>query len=287
MPRKKMIDTDSIRLEKVDDEIIGKKNCLQAELSLKEQLTPLNVHTLRTYYKFVVADDRKRVSFSLRNSWKGLIMACLSIAYCKYEKSIIKKMIQSNQYLITQVDFKYDNLNGEFVELIPAPPSWKPCYVTGSYNVRKIHDSLKYIENLLDLNPSQSFVTTNYITTPSPFKNYTISLPLETKRWRISNFLDCAGGIALITNETMEKLYGNRAALGAPCRLKPEGIAQWTSEFDDYGKPMPLFGYEVSASTVNHLITYFPFLKADFMCEAKKQNSPWVVFDRVHLGKWG
>ena len=79
MPRKKLIDEGKIKWEKIDADTIKGKNCLQAELLFQEPFTPLQAHTLQSYCKFRVGEDRKQVTFTTRNSWKGLIMACYKV----------------------------------------------------------------------------------------------------------------------------------------------------------------------------------------------------------------
>lgn len=288
MPRKKMIDESKIRWGKIDTAIIKEKNCLQAELLLREQLTPWSAHTLQSCCKFSISEDRKQVSFPLKNSWKGLIMACLSIAYCKYGTDIVKKLLESEQYYITQASFTYDHLQGAVIEQIYAPLSWKPCYVTATYKLEKIYTCFERLEKLLGLNRSESVITTEYAVEPLLFKDSPVTFPLETGRWRVSDFLlDCVEGIACVSDETMDKLFGNRLAMGAPYQLKPQDIALWSSEYDDPGRPVPLFGYEISTATIGYLYTYFPYLKTNFQTLASDPNLSWVVFDRKHLGKWG
>lgn len=300
MPRKKLIDEGKIKWGKIDTATIKEKNCLQAELHLQEPLTPLQAHTLQSFCKFTVGENRQQISFDIRNSWKGLIMACLSIAYCIYGRSIIYRMLRTQQYFNTKVEFDYEILLRQLkdsgtskepeniIERIAMPPSWKPCYVMGKYTVKEIHSSFERIKKLLVLDDLKTLVKIGQSTSFHIYKSYPVTFPQETTRWRVSDFVDCAEGIAVIKDDVMRSLSGELRVCGAPYQMNPQQLAEWSSEFEDPGKPPPLFGYEISKQSVSYLCTYFPFLKVDFInISSTSGQKIWIIFDRKHLGKWG
>lgn len=297
MPRKKLIDQDKIKWGKIESATIENKNCLQAELLLQEPLTPMQAHTLKSYCKFTVGKDLQQITVNTKNSWKGLIMACLSIAYCKYGIKITPHLIKSKQYYNTKVEFKYERLlellgysstygeTDDRIEGVAAPPSWKPCYVMGKFTKKEIYDSFNNIDKLLGLDVSKSVIKTDYSDVPHMYKSYPASSPWQEKRWRVSDFVECVEGIALVTSETMDILSGECIAIHAPYDVEPRRLVKWSSVFDDSGRPTPLYGYEISEQSQESLCLYFPFLKADFRKRASEQA--WIIFDRKHLGKWG
>ena len=298
MPRKKL-ENKGDSWKRIDKAMKKEKNCLQAELLLKEPLTPLQAHTLQSYCKFAVGTNREQISFNTRNSWKGLIMACLSIAYCKYGCSFISMMVKTQQYLNTKVAFNYSILSSlledsgaqNTIEKVAIPPSWKPCYVLGAYTAKEVSLSMERIPALLGLDTSKSIVKVSQSTTPNVYKSYPEPCPQQESPWRVSDFVECVEGIALVSERTMDRLFGDRRAMGVPHQVNPQGLVEWSSEHDDPGKPVALFGYEISLHSVKQLCTYFPFLETDLIHLARKYSqlgkSAWIVFDSKHLGKWG
>lgn len=53
MPRKKLIDTNEIKIEKIDKDIVEKKDCLQVKLVFNKPLSEENMKVMR-----VSADDK-------------------------------------------------------------------------------------------------------------------------------------------------------------------------------------------------------------------------------------
>lgn len=51
MPRKKLIDEDHIRFEKIDKDIIERKNYLGVKLVFNTPMGRRQLHTMRTFYK--------------------------------------------------------------------------------------------------------------------------------------------------------------------------------------------------------------------------------------------
>ena len=95
MPRKKLIDEDNIRFEKIDLDIIEKKNCLGVKLVFNAPWEPRQLHTMRTFYKIATDETGLTAIRSIRNSWKGLVMLLLSLTYCKYGTRIIRTILDS------------------------------------------------------------------------------------------------------------------------------------------------------------------------------------------------
>lgn len=106
MPRQKMINTNNIRLEKIDAEVIEKKSCLGVELIINPDsaFTPDQINTLRNFYLFQASNSGDKLSRSVQNSWKGLITMLVSVAYCRYQEKV------NNQiwYHINSKKFKAD-----------------------------------------------------------------------------------------------------------------------------------------------------------------------------------
>lgn len=50
----------------------------------------------------------------------------------------------------------------------------------------------------------------------------------------------------------------------------------------------PIYGYNITPSTVEQISTYFPFMESEFYAALTTMSgSAWVIFDGKHLGKWG
>ena len=56
MPRKKLIDEENIKFEKIDTDIIERKNCLWVKLVFNTPMGQRQLHTMRTFYK-ITTDD--------------------------------------------------------------------------------------------------------------------------------------------------------------------------------------------------------------------------------------
>lgn len=139
---------------------------------------------IQVYCKFQLTQDLKEITFSTQNSWKGLIMAFLSITYSKYRYDFTEKIDYNNQYVLTQVSYKYEKLisvldhtnlddTDDRIEQIAAPPSWRPCYVTANrgYPTRSIERSLTNFAKILNLDTKSSTISTQYANTlPHEYK---------------------------------------------------------------------------------------------------------------------
>jgi len=95
MPRKKTIDLNGIKWEKINQAIIERKNCLQVKLVFKTPPSQRQWHTMRTYFKINTNVAGRTASRQLNNSWKGLVMLLLSLIYCKYGKSTLATLYKS------------------------------------------------------------------------------------------------------------------------------------------------------------------------------------------------
>lgn len=93
MPRKKLIDEENIKFEKIDLDIIEKKNCLGVKLVFNTPMGQRQLHTMRTFYKITTDETGLTAIRSTKNSWKGLVMLLLSLTYCKYGNQVMKTIM--------------------------------------------------------------------------------------------------------------------------------------------------------------------------------------------------
>lgn len=93
MPRKKTIDEERIRLEKIDMKVVEVKNCLGVELFFKSAFTAGEIEVLKKFYHFQVSDNGQKLSRSIKNSWKGLVMMLVSVAYCRYQDKVVAQIM--------------------------------------------------------------------------------------------------------------------------------------------------------------------------------------------------
>lgn len=113
MPRKKTIDEERIRLEKIDAKVAEVKNCLGVELIFNSTFTAEEIEVLKKFYHFQVSSSGQMLSRPIKNSWKGLVMMLVSVAYCRYQDKVVAqiwncshhKKIRSRWNL--HIDFNY------------------------------------------------------------------------------------------------------------------------------------------------------------------------------------
>ena len=94
MPRKKTIDTDEIKLEKIDKQIVEVKDCLQVKIQLNEPFSDEIWNVLQDFYRFQIDKASMTLTRDIKNSWKGLVMMLLSLAYCKYGRKVSSEVIK-------------------------------------------------------------------------------------------------------------------------------------------------------------------------------------------------
>lgn len=129
MPRKKLIDTNEIKIEKIDKDIVEKKDCLQVKLVFNKPLSEENMKVMREYFKISIAPDNKTITRAVKNSWKGLVMLMLSLTFSKYRDEISNKVsninssvkdfklwVDSNYEHIARMTRKYDK-TGQTIDL--------------------------------------------------------------------------------------------------------------------------------------------------------------------------
>ena len=83
MPRKKLIDEENIKFEKIDTDIIERKNCLWVKLVFNTPMGQRQLHTMRTFYKITTDETGLTADRGIKNSWKGVVMLLLSLVYCR------------------------------------------------------------------------------------------------------------------------------------------------------------------------------------------------------------
>lgn len=198
MPRKKTINTDLIKLISIDQSIIERKDCLGVNLCFKDaDVFSLEEWRIIFYhFKCSVVGDYT-ITLRTRNSWKGLIMFFLSLAYMKYKGEIedalwlMAPRKQQRQILITDVSQTYWKLvkdsTGKWetrsdprIEQIPAAPDYPPCYVVGRYDTESIKQSLNNFCILYGIDKEQSTVETVYSKqVPHQYKTYSVKNPYK------------------------------------------------------------------------------------------------------------
>ena len=172
MPRVSSLKMNGERLENIDWTFIQNNSCLGAKLRFTEGFNPKQWHTLKTYFRCAVSEDENTVIIKLNNSWKGLVMFFLSVAYmqygCKLETILLntKKKYGKVQWAITNVSKHYyelvtNNIGptetriDNQIERIAAPPSWRPYYVKGNYDIADIKCSIENFSLLLGIDAKQ------------------------------------------------------------------------------------------------------------------------------------
>lgn len=198
MPRKKTIDTDVIKFKNIDQSIIERKDCLRVKLCFKNirEFTPDQRTTMGSYFGCRFVNDNM-ITLVTRNSWKGLIMFFLSLAYMKFDKKleqVLWLMARPNmprQITITNVSWDYwflvkDNIgkwetrSDPRIERIPASPGTSPCYVVGEYDPKSIKQSLDNFCILYGIDIAQSTVETACSKqVPHQYKQYPVENPYK------------------------------------------------------------------------------------------------------------
>ena len=344
MPRKKLIDEDYIRFEKIDKDIIEKKNCLGVKLVFTTPMGQRQLHTMRTFYKITTDETGLTADRRIKNSWKGVVMLLLSLVYCRYGTKFFKMNFDTQasgkkyrhhlhidfayQYLL-QKDV-HDNLRNKArreasaklysiekyyqldedgrkklkdeiqkqaernfrkllqelppdptFEEIPMPPSWKPFYVRGDYIPPEIEGSIMVLAKLLDLDPKNSIVTTEY------YEKVPHSYAVFPAKYRDTTDLLCSCfgdfnfsyGVEIVTETEFSLLLSSNYAQRVDIKMPPDQIVIGTT---------PIYGYNITPSTVEQISTYFPFMESEFYAALTTMGgSAWVIFDGKHLGKWG
>lgn len=305
MPRVSSIKPNEERISNIDLSFIQRKNCLGVKLKFNKSFTPKQWHTLKTYFKCEINEDENTIAIKLGNSWKGLVMFFLSVSYMEHggnlENALLKKQKKYGkvQWEITNVSKHYYELvpnsvgpketrTDDQIERIAAPPSWKPYYVKGNYDTDDIKCSIDNFSILLEVDTKHSVIEyDNAKQIPHQYKHRTAKCA-EENGLLCSIFKGCTEGIAFTTEKNMDILYGKRYAIKVNHEFSPKMVAKIMEIEDDPMRPIPIYGYKITKESEPYLCRYFPYLEADFRREAKMTGSPtYVVFDRVHLGKWG
>lgn len=120
MPRKKIIDTPIIKIKNINEEIVEKKDCLQVNLVFNEPLSKADLNVMQEYFKISIAPDNKTITRAIKNSWKGLVMLMLSLTYCKYRDSTVKKIWDYKYFakdFKLRVDYDYEFIARETKDL--------------------------------------------------------------------------------------------------------------------------------------------------------------------------
>lgn len=115
IPRKKIIDTEEIRISSIDKQIVERKNCLQVKLQFNETFSMEIWDILKDFYKFQTDKKTLTLTRNIRNSWKGFVMMLLSLSYCKYGERLMYEVIELMEWsrlrakrpLHLQVDYQY------------------------------------------------------------------------------------------------------------------------------------------------------------------------------------
>ena len=300
MPRKKTIDSESIGLAGINEEVIERKNCLQANLVFNEPLPSICWYLSKEYLRCSVDEAAQTISLSLTNSWKGLMVFLLSLCYFCFNYKAPSKIADANQFCITNLSFKYSDLvrstgtadlneqTDDEIENIPAPSSWAPLYVRGEYTAKNIERSLNNFCQLLRIDRAQSVVKTVYDNSPChQYKKNPTGIISTAGRLceRSKNFVK---GTAIIPYEDMDELVGSLYAARFSADVPIDVIPEYQSIYDDPGRPIPYYGYQITKQGLRYLLSCFPFYaEALSACARREDEKPFIIFDRKHLGKWG
>lgn len=99
MPRAKTIDLNKIYLEKLVQkkhlDIIEKKDCLSVGLTFNTPFTDEQWSIIEKRFNFTVYRSSCTIYRNINNSWKGLVMALLSLSYCKHGDETVKRFWDS------------------------------------------------------------------------------------------------------------------------------------------------------------------------------------------------
>ena len=197
MPREKTINKKQIELKNIDQTIIENKDCLQVNLCFTDinVFTPKERTIMRSCFGCNVNDNT--IVLKTKNSWKGLVMFFLSLAYMKYKEEledVLYVMARPNhqrQILITNVSRyywwlvkdsigKWETRSDPRIEEIPAPPGYPPRYVVGRYDPEDIKESMDNFCILYGIDKEQSIVETDYSKqVPHQYKQYPVENPYK------------------------------------------------------------------------------------------------------------
>lgn len=232
MPRKKTIDYNEIRLEKIDINTVEIKSCLGANLIFQEPFTPKQWHTLNSYFKCGTVESENKVTIKTGNSWKGLVMFLLSVAYCRFNMKFPGRLCDVQQHTTTAVSFKYEHLlwghTGDFsiqtndiIEQIVAPKSWRPCYVRGDYTVKDIQKSISNLSQLLGIDMKNSTLQTEFSSQlPHQYKSNPAHR-VDTSHLLCSALDSYADGIGFVTADTMKSIMNRTRVASDNMTLSP------------------------------------------------------------------
>lgn len=166
-------------------------------------------------------------------------------------------------------------------EQIAVPPSWKACYVKGDYTPMNIEGGIMLCAKLLDLDKKNSTVTTGncgavphgYMVTPAKFQD--TSGLLCSCPWKYL----FAYGVEIVEHEAFFSELASKYVQVIDAKIPPSEIKKGD---------IPIYGYNISASTIEQLCTYFPFMRTEFYNALSTMGgNAWVIFDSKHLGRWG
>lgn len=119
MPRPKTIANERIALNKIVQQkhldIVEQKDCFLVELVFKAPFTNEQWNIIKDRFRFAIVDKTACVvSRKINNSWKGLVMALLSMAYCKHRENITDKFYATKAMVHTGssmvIGFYYERL---------------------------------------------------------------------------------------------------------------------------------------------------------------------------------
>lgn len=95
MPRNKTINLTQIGLNKIIQEeyldIVEEKDCFSVGLTFNTPFTSEQWNIIKKRFYFTINKNACTVYRKINNSWKGLIMALLSLAYCKHGDKIVER----------------------------------------------------------------------------------------------------------------------------------------------------------------------------------------------------
>lgn len=223
MPRPKTINSNDIKLKKINAEVIGGKNCLGVKLHFNTAFTPEQAEVLKNFYKFQVSNDGHTVTRSIRNSWKGLVMMLISISYCRYRNKVVaqwwncanRKKIKATWRI--RIDFNYESfLSDETLsklqrEALAAMPNVdvKAYFLDReAHKKRKQEQEQKFKDLLMNRKEDSSFEN---VPAPDGWKALYVSYrctdeDIETHLKIFTNLLDIDREKSIITTEFADEI---------------------------------------------------------------------------------
>lgn len=166
-------------------------------------------------------------------------------------------------------------------EQIAVPPSWKPCYIKTEYTPRSIEGNMMVLAKLLDLDEKKSIIATEY------YKEIPYDFAISPAKFQDTSGLLCSCpaelrftyGIEIVEHEAFFTKLASQYVQVIEPKIAPTQIKNGH---------VPIYGYNLSASTKGQLSAYFPFMETEFVNALQTMGgNAWVVFDAKHLGKWG